>query len=96
MMGNWGFNSQQRCDFSLLCNVQTGSGTLPTSYSVATIVFFLDIEWLGCETGYSSPSSSEVMIRLSKSPTSPYINIAWCVVKLKGNITLLMFSIVWG
>jgi hypothetical protein len=64
MMGNWGFNSQQGLDFSLLCNVQTGSGTLPTSYSV-TIIFFLDVKWLGCETDYSSPSSSEVMIRWS-------------------------------
>jgi len=27
--------------------------------------FPLDVKWLGCETGYSSPSGSEIMIRWS-------------------------------
>ena len=47
-------------DFSLLRNVQTGSGTHPASCSVGTEVLLRGQSGLGCAAKYSPPSIAEV------------------------------------
>jgi hypothetical protein len=73
-------------DFSLLHRIQTGSGpTQPFAHWAPS--FFSRAKVAGREVNCLPPSSAEVKITWSYSPTPPYILVAWCFIKHKENFT---------
>jgi hypothetical protein len=68
-------------NFSLHHRVQSGSGAHPASYPMGTRGSFPGGKAAGCEGDHSPPSSAEVKNAWSYTSTSPYVFIAWCLVK---------------
>ena len=56
-------------DFSLLQNIQTGSGTHPASYLMGTWYLSQGLKRSGCEVNHSPPCSGEVKNKWSCSST---------------------------
>jgi hypothetical protein len=55
------FDLRQRQNFSLLHNVQNGSGAHPTSYPMGTgRALSLEVKWQGSEADHSPPSNAKV------------------------------------
>jgi len=74
--------------FSLPHRVQTSYGAHSTSYPVVTGGSFPGIMWPGREADHFRPSNAEVKNAWSYTFTPPYLFMAWCLVKYRGNFTL--------
>jgi hypothetical protein len=73
-------------DFSLLHRVQTGSGAHPASYPTGTEGSFRGVRRTGREADQSPPSSAEVK-NAWRYTFTPYVFMAWCLVKHRDNFT---------
>jgi hypothetical protein len=78
--------------FSLLHSAQTGSGVLPTFYTMGTWGSLPGGKQLGCKADNLPPSSAKVKNAYSYTTTSPYILMVHCLIKNKDNNLFLMYN----
>lgn len=71
-------------DYSLLHNVQNGSGTHPASYPIViggSPVRGEGVKWSGREADHSPPSSTEIKKKGDLCLCPPYVSRVWCLIK---------------
>jgi hypothetical protein len=91
--GRLGLESQQGQNFSLLHNVQTGSGARPASYPMDTGGDFPGrVKRPGREADHWPPSSSEVKNGGAIPPSPPYAFMTQCLINwTQGQLFLLPY-----
>jgi hypothetical protein len=86
--GRLGFDSRERQKVILSHHrFHTDSGAYTESYLVSTVICFSRIKWPGREADHSSPSIAKVNSVWRCTSTSPYVYMAWYLVKHRDNFT---------
>jgi hypothetical protein len=68
-------------NFSLRHLAQTGSGAHPACYPMDTGALSLGVKRPECEAEHSSPSNADIKNVLSYNSTTPYVFMAWYLIK---------------
>jgi hypothetical protein len=89
--GRPGLISRYREEVFLFATVvfNIGSGANPVSYPVGTRTPSPGVKWPGRKADHSRPSSADVKNAWSYTSTLPYVIMARCLVKYRGNFALM-------
>jgi hypothetical protein len=69
------------------------SGAQQASYQMGTGGSFPGVKWPGCEADHSHISSAKVKNAWSYNSSSPYVFMAWCLVKHRDNFTFTFIEL---